>query len=258
MQKDAGPRIRLYVPADLAADAAVDLSADQAHYLLHVMRRAVGDAVALFNGRDGEWEAEIVEVRKKKCTLRARRRVREQGPRPDLWLLFAPLKQARLDYLIQKATEMGAGVIQPVVTARTQVARLKTERLAANAIEAAEQCGLTSVPEILDPVPLGRLLADWETRAPGRLILFCDEGMAAASPLAVLQQADRERPWAILIGPEGGFDEEERRRLHARPDTLAVSLGPRIMRADTAAVAAMAAFQLVIGDWDPAGSPSKI
>jgi 16S rRNA (uracil1498-N3)-methyltransferase len=246
-------KTRLHVEADLAAGAEVALGKDQSHYLLHVLRMGAGERVLLFNGRDGEWAAEIAEAGKKSCRLRVIERTRPHQPLPDIWLLFAPVKRARLDFIAQKATEMGAGAIQPVVTRRTIVSRVKDERLKANVVEAAEQCGLVALPEVREAEKLDALLDRWTERTGGRRILFCDEaavpGGAKAALEALAAEVGRGAPLALLIGPEGGFDEAERARLHARKDTVAISLGPRIMRADTAAIAALAAVQLFLGDW---------
>lgn len=246
-------KARLYVDVDLGDEAEIGLDKDQSHYLLKVLRMGVGDHVALFNGRDGEWAAEIAVATKKSCGLVVTRQMRSHEPLPDIWLLFAPVKKARLDFIAQKATEMGAGVIQPVLTRRTIVSRVKDARLQANVIEAAEQCGLVAVPEVREAEKLDTILDHWTEQAPARRILFCDEAAAPGGALAVLEalaKADgRGQPYALLIGPEGGFDETERARLHARKDTVPISLGPRIMRADTAAIAALAAVQLILGDW---------
>ncbi|MEQ9144099.1 MAG: 16S rRNA (uracil(1498)-N(3))-methyltransferase [Parvibaculaceae bacterium] len=245
-------KVRLFVEADLGAGLGVVPTRDQTHYLLNVMRMRDGDAVRLFNGRDGEWLGHLDQVKKRSCLIALDRQTRPQEGLPDLWLLFAPVKRARLDFMVQKAVEMGASRIQPVLTERTNVARVKEDRLVANAIEAAEQCGLLAVPEIADPEPLSRLLDRWTEIAPGRRILFCDEAAEQGGALESLQGlagAGGPGPLAVLIGPEGGFSPAERDSLRARDDTLALSLGPRIMRADTAAVAALAAVQLVVGDW---------
>lgn len=246
-------KTRLHVEADLAANADVVLEKDQTHYLLNVLRMGTGDRVLLFNGRDGEWVAEIVEAAKKSCRLHVGERTRPHMELPDIWLLFAPVKKARLDFIAQKATEMGAGLIQPVITRRTIVSRVKDARLQANVIEAAEQCGLVAVPQVREAEKLDAILDRWTEQAPGRRILFCDEGAAPGGALAILEglakEGGRGQAFALLVGPEGGFDEGERARLHARKDTVALSLGPRIMRADTAAIAALAAVQLVLGDW---------
>jgi len=246
-------KTRLYVEAGLSTGVRLELRDEQAHYLLHVLRMEEGTQLRLFNGRDGEWLAMLAEARKKSCTLNVQSQTRRFEPLPDIWLLFAPVKRARLDFIAQKATEMGAGVIQPVITRRTIVSRVKEERLQSNIIEAAEQCGLVALPELRDAETLSVLLDNWNAQAPGRRILFCDEAAEAGDAENVLTElaskAGRGQPWAILIGPEGGFDPEERKRLHARSDTVAISLGPRIMRADTAAIAALAVVQLKLGDW---------
>ena len=237
--------IRLFVDAALAASAKISLSRDQTHYLRNVMRRDVGGAVLLFNGHDGEWLCEIREMARNRCDLEVTSQTREQSALPDIWLLFAPLKKARIDYLAQKATEMGAARLQPVLTDRTQVSRINTERLYANAVEAAEQCGCLSVPEVSPPLSLHDLLKNWDD---SRRVMFCDEGPDAKPALDMLTQA-QDGPWALLIGPEGGFSPAERDFLRAKEFILPVSLGPRIMRADTAAVAAMTLLQATRGDW---------
>jgi 16S rRNA (uracil1498-N3)-methyltransferase len=236
---------RLFVPETLAEGGRIEPSREQAHYLLNVLRKTDGDAVLVFNGRDGEWLAHIEAVSKKAIRLRLDEQTRPQPPAPDLIYCFAPLKQGRLDYLVQKAVEMGAGVLQPVVTQHTQVSKPGVERLRANAIEAAEQCGILAVPEVRAPVPLERLLADW---AADRRLIFCDEDSSTNNPLPTLQGI-AERKLALLVGPEGGFSDDERRQLRALPFVTAIPLGPRILRADTAAVAAMAVIQATIGDW---------
>ncbi len=236
---------RLFVDADLSAGAEVAADSDQANYLLNVLRRKGGDTILLFNGRDGEWRARIAAARKRTCVLIAEEQVRAQTPLPDLHYLYAPLKHARLDYMVQKAVEMGAGRLRPVMTELTQVGRVNTRRMRANAIEAAEQCGILAIPEIDAPRKLADALAEWDG---SRRLVFCDEGAPSANPAAALQRLARG-PAALLIGPEGGFSEAERRDLLARPYVTALSLGPRILRADTAAVAALALVQTFIGDW---------
>lgn len=238
-------RYRLCLDHDLAADVRLPLERDQANYLISVLRMKQDDTVLVFNGRDGEWLAAITVEGRKQASLTLLRPTRAQPPAPDLHYLFAPLKQARLDYIAQKAVEMGAGVIQPVLTRRTQVARLKFDRMRANAIEAAEQCGILSLPEIRAEQSLDAAL---DALDPGRILVFCDEAMAQESPVAALSRV-APGPLAVLIGPEGGFDAAERARILARPATLPISLGPRILRADTAAVAALALVQAVLGDW---------
>lgn len=236
---------RLYNEAPLAAGALLDLARDQANYLLNVLRLRSGDTILAFNGRDGEWLCALRAEGRKQASLEALEQVRPQPTAPDLIYLFAPLKHARLDYMAQKAVEMGAGVLQPVLTRFTQVSRLNLDRLAANAVEAAEQCGILALPQIRAEQPLAAALAALE---PERLLIFCDEAQDAASPIAALQGAARG-PLAVLIGPEGGFDEAERALVVQRERTLRLSLGPRILRADTAAVAALAVVQATIGDW---------
>lgn len=238
-------RHRLFLEPALADGARLPLEREQANYLLSVLRMKQDDTVLVFNGRDGEWLAAISVEGRKQASLTLVRQTRPQPPAPDLHYLFAPLKHARLDYMAQKAVEMGAGVIQPVLTRRTQVSRLNLDRIRANAVEAAEQCGILSLPEIRAERPLEAAL---EALEPERLLVFCDEAMAQASPVAALAQA-QPGPLAVLIGPEGGFDEGERQRILARPGTLPISLGPRILRADTAAVAALALVQAIRGDW---------
>jgi len=246
-------KTRLYVEAALSAGARLDLRDEQAHYLLHVLRMEEGGHLRLFNGRDGEWLGMVEEARKKSCTIAVQSQTRRFEPLPDIWLLFAPVKRARLDFIAQKATEMGAAIIQPVITRRTIVSRVKEERLQSNIIEAAEQCGLVALPELREAATLSALLDNWSAQAAGRRILFCDEAAEAGAAEHVLSalasEGGRGKPWAVLIGPEGGFDPEERKRLQARSDTVAISLGPRIMRADTAAIAALAVVQLKLGDW---------
>ncbi|MGQ3284728.1 16S rRNA (uracil(1498)-N(3))-methyltransferase [Bosea sp. (in: a-proteobacteria)] len=238
-------RHRLFLEPALTDGARLPLEREQANYLLSVLRMKQDDTVLVFNGRDGEWLAAISVEGRKQASLTLVRQTRPQPAAPDLHYLFAPLKHARLDYMAQKAVEMGAGVIQPVLTRRTQVSRLNLDRMRANAVEAAEQCGILSLPEIRAERPLEAAL---EALEPERLLVFCDEAMAQASPVAALAQA-QSGPLAVLIGPEGGFDEGERQRILARPGTLPISLGPRILRADTAAVAALALVQAIRGDW---------
>ena len=238
-------RHRLFIDHAFAPDAALPLEREQANYLLNVLRFKAGDNVLVFNGRDGEWLASVTPEGRKQAVLFLVRQVKPQPPASDLHYLFAPLKHARLDYMAQKAVEMGAGVLQPVVTRRTQVSRLNLDRLRANAVEAAEQCGILSLPAIETEKPLEAALA---ALAAERLLVFCDEGAEEASPLAALA-ARQPAPLAVLIGPEGGFDETERQLIRARANTLPISLGPRILRADTAAVAALAVVQATLGDW---------
>lgn len=247
---------RLYVDAPLTAGGAVALTREQVNYLGNVLRLKSGDAVLLFNGRDGEWRASLGASGKRALTALPAERLREQPPPHDLHFLFAPLKHARLDYLVQKAVEMGASWLQPVITRHTQVARVNGERMRANVIEAAQQCGILNLPEVADPISFESLVrAD-----AARLLVFCDEDAPVKDPVAALG-AHRPQasallpaeaappPIAVLIGPEGGFAEAEREHLLKRPNTVQLSLGPRILRADTAAVAALAMVQAVLGDW---------
>ncbi|MDB5474190.1 MAG: rRNA ((1498)-N(3))-methyltransferase [Devosia sp.] len=239
---------RLHVEPDLSAGAQLTLGKEQSLYLAAVLRKSVGDEVVLFNGRDGAWLARLTGDAKKSVALQLIEQIAAQTPRADLWYGFAPLKTERLDYMIQKATEMGAGTIQPVLTKFTQVSRLKHERLVANAIEAAEQCEVLSVPDIVPETTLERLLHAWPEEHGNRQLIFADEGEDASSPAELLAGLSG-KPIGLLIGPEGGFSNDERARLHALPFVVPISLGPRILRADTAAVAALAIIQAIIGDW---------
>lgn len=235
-------KIRLYVDAPLGQGQTVPLNRDQAHYLFGVMRQAVGGAVALFNGRDGEWRAEISQAGKRGGELACVAQTKPLQMPPDLWLMFAPIKKARTDFIVEKAAEMGAARIVPVMSEFTNAGRIQRDRLQAHAVEAAEQCGGTYVPEVAEAHKLGRLLDGWD---PARRILFCDEALAGdASDLPT-----GAGPWAILIGPEGGFSDSERKRLRGLDFAHPVALGPRILRADTAAVAAMTLWQRALGDW---------
>lgn len=240
---------RLFIDANLAAGASYACSSDQANYLVNVLRLKAGEQILVFNGRDGEWAAKLADVGKRRCTLEMQTQTRPQEQGPDLVYLFAPLKRARLDYMVQKAVEMGVSALQPVLTRRTQASRVNLERMRANAIEAAEQCGILHLPEIREPLPLDRLIDGWDEK---RRIVFCDETAAGEKdPLALLEKVEK-CPLAVLIGPEGGFDPQERKSLLAKPFTVPIPLGPRIMRADTAAVAALALVNAVLGDWKDA------
>jgi 16S rRNA (uracil1498-N3)-methyltransferase len=287
---EPGGKLRLHVDAPLAKDARVVPDEGQAHYLLHVMRAKPGDRISLFNGRDGEWLARIADVTKRGCALICEKQTGAQSEVPDLWLVFAPIKKTPADYVTQKATELGVRVLQPVFTRRTIVRRVNADRMRANAVEAAEQSGRLTVPEIREAIDLEKLLGSWPA---GRRILFCDEAGEAPPiaealflppPLAgggggfeqsekpsgeglratALPQADfaslnqfapsregrgNEERWAVLTGPEGGFDPAERALIRALPNVMAVSLGTRILRADTAALAALAVWQAIRGDW---------
>ena len=242
---EAGGKTRLYVPGDLGAGMAVALDEGQAHYLLHVLRAKSGKLVSLFNGRDGEWLAEIAQVHKRGVTAVCRKQTQKQAEVPDIWLVFAPVKKTPADYLVQKAAELGASLLQPVFTRRTIVTRINQERMLANAIEAAEQSGRLSVPQVREGVSFDKLLAAWPKE---RRLYFCDEG-GDAKPLADTLRGTTG-PAAILTGPEGGFDPAERAALRALPFVTPATLGPRILRADTAALAALTIWQSVAGDWN--------
>jgi 16S rRNA (uracil1498-N3)-methyltransferase len=236
---------RLFVDHPLAAGARIACTPEQASYLRGVLRLGTGDEILIFNGRDGEWRARLEEAGKRGAVLEAVSLARPQAGGPDLHYLFAPLKRARLDYMVQKATEMGAARLVPVLTRHTVAERVNLERMRANVVEAAEQCGILRLPEVAEPVKLAALLAGWDA---SRRLIFCDEAAERASPLAALE-AVQPGPLAVLIGPEGGFSPDEREMILGLPQATAISLGPRIIRADTAAVAALALVNAVLGDW---------
>ncbi|MFV0332538.1 MAG: 16S rRNA (uracil(1498)-N(3))-methyltransferase [Tropicimonas sp.] len=235
-------KLRLFVEQSLAPGQSVSLTREQAHYLFGVMRLAEGAEILVFDGQNGEFAARIAEAGKRGGRLDIGARTRPLQAPPDLWLLFAPIKKARTDFIVEKAAEMGAARILPVQTEFTNSERIRRERLQAHAVEAAEQCGGTFIPEVCDLERLDRLLADWPAE---RRLMFCDEALVGARAALSGPPA----PWAILIGPEGGFSGSERARLHAMEQAVAVSLGPRILRADTAVVAALALWQSLLGDW---------
>jgi 16S rRNA (uracil1498-N3)-methyltransferase len=236
---------RLYVTGDLGPGVSTTPEASQSHYLANVLRMGEGSELLVFNGRDGEWLARVALKSKKAVELTAIEQTRPQPPRPDLAYCFAPLKQGRLDYLVQKAVEMGAGVLQPVITQHTQVTKIGSDRILANAIEAAEQCGILAIPEVREAAKLERLLGSWDK---DRRLIFCDEDSSTNNPLPALKGIAANK-LGLLVGPEGGFSDDERRQLRALPFVTAIPLGPRILRADTAAVAALAVIQATIGDW---------
>ena len=236
-------KVRLFVEQPVGAGQTVPLGRDQAHYLFGVMRLGAGDQVLVFNQTSGEWRAEVAEAGKRGGSLRCLEKTRERRLPADVWLLFAPIKKERTDFIVEKATELGAAVIQPVTTDFTQSGRIKLDRLRAHAVEATEQCGGTYVPEVRDLAKLDDVLANWPE---GRRLMFCSEALAGED---VGLDAAETGPWAILIGPEGGFSEAERARLAALPFARPVSLGPRILRADTASVAALTMWQMALGDW---------
>jgi 16S rRNA (uracil1498-N3)-methyltransferase len=236
---------RLFSEGPIERGGEKSLSPEQTHYLAHVLRLSPKDKVLIFNGVDGEWIAELKQG-KGAFKVMPIEQTRPQTVAQDLIYAFAPLKHARMDYVVQKAVEMGASVLQPVLTARTVVNKVNVERAGANAIEAAEQCGILSVPAVLPPKKLKAMLQEWDN---SRLLIFCDESAEVSSPLSILHALSRGMPAAVLIGPEGGFTDEERHLIASKPFAHAISLGPRIMRADTAGVAALALCNAVLGDW---------
>jgi len=237
---------RLFVDAALSPGQSVALERNQSNYLGNVLRLSAGESILVFNGRDGEWQAEIAG-RKRPDSLTITAQTRPQDRLPDIAYVFAPLKHARLDYMVQKAVEMGASRLQPVLTRFTQVSRVNSERMRANVIEAAEQCGILSLAGVAEPIPLDRFLSQREAK---RLLVFCDEAAEVGNPLQALQQGlAAPHGVDILIGPEGGFAEDERALLLRQPQILRLALGPRILRADTAGVAALALVQAALGDW---------
>ncbi len=236
---------RLYVDSALEAGRLLTLDPPRQNYVRNVLRLSEGEPVHVFNGREGEWRGTVEPLGRKQSGLRLAELVRPQTPPGDLHYLFAPLKHARLDYMVQKAVEMGASCLRPVATRRTQTARVNSERMQANAIEAAEQCGILTIPEVRSFEPLEAALADWDR---GRTLVFCDEDIEPGGSLAPLREI-AGGPLAVLVGPEGGFEQSERNMLLALPTVVRLSLGPRILRADTAAVAALTLVQAVVGDW---------
>ncbi|MFT4180577.1 MAG: 16S rRNA (uracil(1498)-N(3))-methyltransferase [Rhizobium sp.] len=237
---------RLFVVSDITADAGIEADQDQFNYLANVLRMEDGAELLIFNGRDGEWKARLSFPSRKRILMTPVEETRPQPAPSDLHYLFAPLKVGRLDYLVQKAVEMGAGLLQPVMTQHVQGKITNLDKVRANVVEAAEQCGILGIPEVAEPVKLAELLARWPRE---RRIIYCDEGDAGQNPLPLLGKI-KERHLALLVGPEGGFSEEERTLLHSLDFVTAIPLGPRILRADTAAVAAMAVIQAAIGDWN--------
>lgn len=249
------PKLRLFTDAPLETGASLSLPPGQAHYLCTVMRAGAGASVALFNGRDGEWRAVLAETGKKKALLCVEERLRPQDAEPDLWLLFAPVKRARIDIIAEKATELGVSMLQPVFTRHTAMGRVNDARLRAIAIEAAEQCERQSVPEVRDPVALDALLEHWPQN---RCLILLDEG-GGGRPAADVLSGMQEGPAALLVGPEGGFAKSELDALRSLPFAVPVGLGPRILRADTAVVAALSCYQAIRGDWrrPPRGASSN-
>ncbi len=236
-------KIRLYVDQALALGQPVAVNVDQANYLFNVMRLGRGAAVALFNGRDGEWRGVVAELGKRSGILICERQTAPLRLPPDLWLIFAPIKKARTDFIVEKAVELGAARVMPVQTRHTNSERIRQDRLQAHALEAAEQCGATFVPEVADLISLDKLLSTWPA---DRKLLWCDEALVGQAPAL---SGPRGEKWAILIGPEGGFATDEQTRLRSLPQVVPLALGPRILRADTAAVAALTLWQAALGDW---------
>lgn len=237
--------IRLFVPNDLSAESGIVLDKDQSHYLANVMRLKEGEAVALFNGRDGEWTASLQKVAKSGVAIHVHSQTRPQTPEPDLWLLAAPIKKDRVDLVAEKAAELGVSRLWPVFTRRTVMSRVNTERLAANMVEAAEQCERLTIPEMAEPAALDKVLAGWDAERP---LLFLDES-GAGQPIATALAGMAPGKLAVLVGPEGGFDNTERALLARLPFAVPISLGPRILRAETAAIAALSVVQALVGDW---------
>ena len=240
------PSIRLFVEDDLSFGSVITLSRPQTHYLVNVMRRRTGDTLLLFNGRDGEWKTELKKIRRDACDVKVLDFNRKLVIVPDIWLVFAPIKRGRIDFVAAKSTELGVRVIQPILTDYTAVSRVNEERLRMNAIEAAEQCGALTVPTIRSTIKLSKLLADWPTE---RKLIICDETGTAPPIYKALENTSSAKEWAILVGPEGGFSESEFDQLRQCVSFIPVSLGPRILRADTAAIAALTCWQSVLGDW---------
>jgi 16S rRNA (uracil1498-N3)-methyltransferase len=239
---------RLYLDTPLQSGSIIALGAAQANYLQNVLRLRSGAGVLIFNGRDGEWLGLLAGAGKRNISVKIEERVREQVAGADLHYLFAPLKHARLDYMVQKAVELGVSRLQPVLTRHTQVARVNLERMQANAIEAAEQCGILTLPDVAAPISLEQIMTERDSQ---RLLVFCDEDAPVQDPVAALAAARGTcgQPLSVLIGPEGGFAENERDLLLKQPNIVRLALGPRILRADTAAVAALALVGAVLGDW---------
>ena len=247
------PKLRLFVDDALGDGAAITLGRDQSHYVANVMRADAGDAVALFNGRDGEWQSEITSLGKRTVDLRITGHLRLQAPEPDLWLAFAPIKRGRIDFVAAKATELGVARLIPVMTARTQMSRVNTDRLRTNAVEAAEQCERLTVPDVSEPVALSDLLFAW----PAERRMFVGDETGGGQPIADAASqivsgdiaSGAILPCAVLVGPEGGFTASELDALGKLPFVTKIGLGPRVMRADTAAIAALSVIQAVAGDW---------
>jgi 16S rRNA (uracil1498-N3)-methyltransferase len=240
-------KTRLFTTASLKKGALLDLEQEQSHYLLNVMRRKVGDKICIFNSIDGEWLAQIAECGKKTCQLLLVEQILSQKTSPDIWLCFAPVKNAPIANIVQKATELGASLLQPVITKHTIVNKINDKRLSAIAIEAAEQCERLDVPQIMEIITLEKLLASWDD---ARQLIVCDESGAGKPMVEALKELKSNGKYAVLIGPEGGFSQSEFALLRKQPYVTAISMGPRILRADTAAIVALAGVFSILGDWD--------
>ena len=236
---------RLYIDHPISNDLRYTCSSAQANYLLNVLRLKSDEIIYVFNGKDGEWSAQVEPIKRKECKLKILNKVRDQGSSQDIEYLFAPLKRSRLDYMIQKAVELGVSRLRPVFTSRTIMKRVNLERMQANVIEAAEQCGVLFLPKVSEPENLKKIISDWPEE---RNLIFCDERAQIKSPIDALS-SKTSQPVSVLVGPEGGFDQEEQDLLRNQPFVTPVSLGPRIMRADTAAVAILSLVNATIGDW---------
>jgi len=239
--------IRLFVEDDLSLGSIITLSRSQTHYLKNVMRKNIDDYLLIFNGKDGEWKARIKELGRDNCEVKVTRNNREFAETPDIWLIFSPIKRGRIDFVASKSTELGVRVIQPIITDNTVVTRVNEKRLRLNAIEAAEQCGALNIPTVRPTIKLSKLLAAWPIQ---RKIILCDETGVSSPIYKVLQNTSNTKEWAILIGPEGGFSAAEFDKMRQSPSIIPVSLGPRTLRSDTAAFAALTCWQSVLGDWN--------
>ena len=239
--------IRIYINKEITKGFVV-LDKSQSHYIKNVMRVKVGDMFNIFNENDGEWRVKLKEIKKNKLIVNVEEYIGIKPEPADVWVLFAPVKKLRTDYISQKITELGAQLIWPIITERTQFKSIKSSKILSNAIEAAEQCGLTSIPKVKKSKDLNYLLDNWKTIAEDRLLIFCDENISG-NPKTLLKSAKKKNKWAILIGPEGGFSQNERNKIIKLKDSINISLGPRILRSDTAIVSALTIFHSILGDW---------
>lgn len=239
--------IRIYINKEITKGFVV-LDKSQSHYIKNVMRIKAGDMFNIFNENDGEWRVKLKEIKKNKLIVNVEEYIGIKPEPADVWVLFAPVKKLRTDYISQKITELGAQLIWPIITERTQFKSIKSSKILSNAIEAAEQCGLTSIPKVKKSKDLNYLLDNWKTIAEDRLLIFCDENISG-NPKTLLKSAKKKNKWAILIGPEGGFSQNERNKIIKLKDSINISLGPRILRSDTAIVSALTIFHSILGDW---------